>query len=549
MPSRHSVTGVALLLCCASALATVSAAPGPIVQTQYGPVQGFKEAKYKGWLGIPYAASTGGSNRFMPPQPRAPWTSPRNSTWWGPGCYQTHHNADVPKVLSEDCLNLNVFTPVWANETSSLPVMIFWHGGAFDEGSNQGPFYMYDGKAIAGTKSVVVVTANYRLGGLGWAVTDEIKGNMGFKDQVFALQWLQKNIGNFGGDPKQVTIWGESAGAMSVGLHLVSSKSNGLYTKAIMESNPSGMRYRNLADASMYGNDMCTILGCMKSTCNTTCMQQVSVDQIGHAWSKAGNDWLAIVFANWDHWLDAFLDTTPVIDGDWIPENPMLALPAGNFNKDIPILFGTNNNEGSTFIYAAFHDPMPSALFQFLTWGIFFDEADSILQEYKNITSIGEWDDGRTWFSRILTDYWFRCASEQFGTAVSKAGSKAFVYRYNHLFSDSTLFPKFGLPAICENRTCHASELPFVFGDTHIVNADPPLNVTMTPVEKRLAASFIDYWTSFAIHGDPNIGNTQPEWPAFDPATGGMNIVLQDNIATESAQTLCDFWDGIGYMH
>lgn len=315
---------------------------------------------------------------------------------------------------------------------------------------------MYDGDYIASDQPVIVVTANYRLGGLGWVVTNDLKGNMGFQDQIFALQWVKKNIANFGGNPDDITLWGESAGAMSGGLHLVSPASNGLFNKLIMESNPSGMRYRDLPEASLYGMDMCKILGCTVSSgasCNTTCMQQAPVATAADAWNKATNDWIAIIFGNWEHWLDAFLSTLPVIDGDLIPENPMVALPKGNFNKGIPVLFGTNNNEGSTFIYAAFEKPLPSFFFKFLTWGIFGeDNTNKIMEYYKvrcvwslcrvvdcpaalvtshvasqNITSINDMADGRTWFSRVITDYWFRCGSEVFAKAVTKAGSDAFV--------------------------------------------------------------------------------------------------------------------------
>ena len=216
-------------------------------------------------------------------------------------------------------------------------------------------------------------------------MTDELKGNFGLLDQQECMRWVQKNIGNFGGDPDQVTLWGESAGAMSGGLHLVMPSSKGLFSKLIMESNPSGFRYRNLADMALYGQDMCKILKCdITDGCNTTCLQLAPVQTVADAWNHAGNDWLAIVFGNWGHWLDAFLQTVPVIDGDLVPEEPMSALPAGRFNKGIPVLFGTNNNEGSTFIYAAFKDPLPSVFFKFLLWGIFGnDDSAKILTYYK----------------------------------------------------------------------------------------------------------------------------------------------------------------------
>merc|ERR1711934_342363 len=197
-------------------------------------------------------------------------------------------------------------------------------------------------------------------------------------------------------------------------------------------------------------------------------------------------------------------------------------------------------------IYAAFEKPLPSFFFKFLTWGIFGeDNTNKIMEYYKNITSINDMADGRTWFSRVITDYWFRCGSEVFAKAVTKAGSDAFVYRFDHVYNDSTLFSKFGLPAICSSRTCHATELPMVFHFTHLTSS--VANFTMTPTELALSQSFVDYWTSFAIHGNPNTAaNNQPQWPEFATATR-ENIVLQDAITTENALELCTFWDSIGY--
>lgn len=536
----------AALLLAVAGLATAHAAP-IIVQTKSGPVAGTMDGTSKAWRGIPFAADTGGANRFLPPKPRPSWTEPLDCSAFGPGCYQTHHNADVPKNISEDCLNLNVYTPADANATSKLPVMVYWHGGSFAEGSDQGPFFLYDGGYIAGHKEVIVVTANYRLGALGWLVTDTLMGNQGLLDQRASLEWVHANIAAFGGDATRITIWGESAGAMSVGLHLVMSGSKGLFSNAIMESNPAGYRYRTPSEAGMYGANFCTQLNCSSGgKCDLACIQNASAADVGRAWNKAGDDWEAIVFANWGHWLDAILDWVPTIDGTLVPMNPQHAIDSGSFDTNVHLLVGSNHNEGTTFIYAALKNALPTFLFELAEWGIFGTTyVKEIEAMYKNITPSSSWADGRDMFSRIITDYWFACATERFAQAASAKGTPAYVYRYDHVLSFSSIFGKFGIPPVCETRVCHGSELPMVFHNTV-----PSLNASFDAAELVLADSFLDYWTSFVINGDPNVGNNQPTtWPKFDSATRNHVVLDTPSVKVASSYDLCSAWDGIGYQH
>ncbi len=157
-----------------------------LVQTEYGPVLGIVNmtSDFRAFRGVPFAASTGGAGRFRAPQAPQPWISARNASAYGPGCFQTLHNPDVPSVLSEDCLNINVWTPLPTSAPELLPTMVFFHGGSFIEGSNQGPFDMYDGHHFVLSRPVCIMAANYRLGALGFAVTDDLRGNFGLMDQV-----------------------------------------------------------------------------------------------------------------------------------------------------------------------------------------------------------------------------------------------------------------------------------------------------------------------------------------------------------------------------
>jgi acetylcholinesterase/cholinesterase len=169
-----------------------------------------------------------------------------------------------PKTVTEDCLFLNLFSPLSALPDSRLPVMVFFHGGNFLRGYSGG--FLYDGQYIANTTSTIVVTVNYRLAAIGFLVygrdSDAIEGNFGFKDQRLALQWVQDNIAAFGGDPGEVTIWGQSAGAVSVALHMTTVRSSGLFNKAIMESEPIKITLKDKTDALRLGRDLARELGC-----------------------------------------------------------------------------------------------------------------------------------------------------------------------------------------------------------------------------------------------------------------------------------------------
>jgi len=243
--------------------------------------------------GIPYAGSTAPPNRFLPPTPLQPWTGTLNATEFAPGCVQTHHNPDVPAQQSEDCLNLNVYAPAGTQAGDALPVIVFIHGGAFQEGSNRGPFDMYEATYGVQQHPVVWVTINYRLGNFGWlALTDDVPGNMGILDQRAALQWVAANIAAFGGDGSKVTLQGESAGAMSIGVHMVSPGSKGLFSRAIQESNPAGFPYRSRAEQALYGAAYCKAVQCEVPAASLRGAHTAAHSQLLNAASIDSKQWL-----------------------------------------------------------------------------------------------------------------------------------------------------------------------------------------------------------------------------------------------------------------
>lgn len=361
----------ARVLIVAAFLAACAAGEDDLVTFSQGQVLGTRlPGDVRQFLGVPFAASTDGDNKWLPPQPRAPWDFVLDCRDWGAGCTQAHHNPDVPRNQSLDCLNVNVFAPTLP-AGARVPVMVFFNGGAFMEGSNQGPFGMYNGSKIS-QNGVVVVSANYRVGAFGYLATgrEGINGNFGLMDQVAALQWVQQNIAAVGGDPTQVTVFGESAGAMSIGLLLTTEHAKGLFHRAIMESNVAGMNYRNLTEAALIADAFCSQLNC--SACSAACLRAAPVQSVMDSWNSATGNVPVWVLANIKHILDGFLDTGPTRDGVYVPFEPMAAVEAGTWwGKDVDIILGTNSNEGETFVFDGVNFPLPNFLAEIAYWGIF----------------------------------------------------------------------------------------------------------------------------------------------------------------------------------
>ena len=270
------------------------------VHIQSGTIAGKETAEVRAWLGIPYAAAPVGNARWRPPQPPPRWQGVRSMDRVGPACIQAALGgigaAGLPQ--SEDCLSLNVWAP---RDARQAPVMFWIHGGAFVEGS--GGSGIYNGAALA-RQGVVVVTINYRLGALGFfahpqlsAESKEPAANFGIMDQVAALAWVQKNIAAFGGDPRNVTVWGESAGAMSVYALMVSPPARGLFARAIAQSGPIFGPMPTLAQAERSGADRARAWGA--------------------ADLKALRALPATTFAS-----GGLRDAGPVIDGKYVPEEP-----------------------------------------------------------------------------------------------------------------------------------------------------------------------------------------------------------------------------------
>lgn len=400
----------------------------------YGKVEGRREGGIDVWRGIPYAAPPVGTLRFSPPEPAQPWSPAKlDASRFGPDCWQiadpiANPGADSSK-MSEDCLYLNVFTPAghayrsrqgkFLSGSKLLPVMVWFHGGAFQQGS--GNRDEYDGKRLA-ERDIIVVTINYRLGALGFLVSsrDNIFGNFGLMDQRAAMYWVHENIRAFGGDPDNVTLFGESAGAVMIGLHLLMDGVGTLFHRAIMQSNPLGYTFRSIVVADFIGDALKRSVDCR----NLACLRAERVEEIVSAqgalmgvprsvgdfftWGPTLTKEMRVrltlrsdgrfLTKSEDHRLPRLADSES--HQQWISEwrhgdevtnsarwsAVNVSQPMKNLDKipdDIPILIGSNKHEGELFVHSAFPAPMPKAVYWMFVGALFRDSSSRVLNHYR----------------------------------------------------------------------------------------------------------------------------------------------------------------------
>src|SRR5690349_6433505 len=321
----------ALVVACTIGLASVAHAQTVTATLPVGPVAGVVTPAMLEFLGIPYAEAPVGDLRWAPPEPHAPWTTPLDASTFGSPCPQTPSAFGIPSS-TEDCLFLNVYVPHRKTVPErdlkrKRPVMVWIHGGAFQVGSAGN----YDPTKLVTAGDVIVVSINYRLGALGFlahpALSAEspagISGNYGILDQQLALRWVQDNIAGFGGDPKRVTIFGESAGGISVHTQLASPLAAGLFRRAIVQSG-AVFAQPTLQAAEALGQHSADALGCSDQT--AACLRALSVDD---------------VLANQPSGLQT---TSPVIDGVVLPLPLRDAFQNGAFNR-VPVMQGSNHDE------------------------------------------------------------------------------------------------------------------------------------------------------------------------------------------------------------
>jgi para-nitrobenzyl esterase len=328
-----------------------------LTATAAGDVQGADRGAVCSYLGVPYAAPPTGARRWTPPRPPDPWTTPRNVTAPAAGCPATQLPAGT-LAGAEDCLKMNIWTPNPAPDRLA-PVLVWLHtGGFFGASSN---FPSHNGERLAAERGVVVVAPNYRLGPLGFLAHPALgaedpghpaSGNYGLMDQRAALAWVGENIAQFGGDPGNVTLAGTSAGADSVGLHLVSPGSLGLFHRAIVQSGSPTIRWPSRAEAESQGLEFASALGCIDPQSVPSCMRSKTFQQVLLALPQAAQQVTEPIGKT--YWL-------PNVDGITIPDQPRSLFEQGAF-QGVPTILGTNRDEGwGSFITRSFPSGVDAA--------------------------------------------------------------------------------------------------------------------------------------------------------------------------------------------
>jgi carboxylesterase type B len=488
------------------------------------PVGDLDGVEVDAFLGIPFAESTAGANRFQPPVPKARLDGVLAADTLSPACPQVLNPPQGATSISEDCLTVNVWRPTDLEQGGRRPVMLWIYGGSFTSGANQYP--VYQGDYIAAKENVVVVALNYRLGALGFlAGIDGLTGNYGLMDQQLAMRWVRDNIDRFGGDPDQITIFGESAGAMSVGLHELSIPSSaGLFRAAIQQSNPLGIPYKSLTQAAPSAALLAAKVGC--SGQGLECLQNAPVDAIVAEQSNVQLQLLSLLGAR----LAGFLVFAPVVDGSFLVLDPTVA--ASQTGLEQPTLMGTNESDGTIFIaeiVKALGGTLREAQYLLVLNLLFGPEYTSQIVALYGSNPTG---DNSAILSQIATDYLFGCANRY---VARTARSDIYVYRFDE--TSLNVWPD--VPA-CDDQACHADDVPFTF------HVDKPLGFTFTAAQAELSDAMVGYWTSFAEHLNPN-GDGRLEWPFFTP--DGLEYMLLDTPLSTTVSPIanCDFWDSIGY--
>ncbi|KAK2858712.1 hypothetical protein Q5P01_003332 [Channa striata] len=497
---------------------------GPVVITKGGRIKGTTVDKAHVFYGIPYADPPVGPNRWKPPRPASPWPGVYDASSPRAACMQACRGPiteECPRVVSEDCLYLNIFVPLDVDFSSPLrtplPVMVWIHGGDFIAGSASKP--LYDGRFISNFTHTVVVNMEYRLGAFGFLVSGKDPhtspaGNYGILDQQSALLWVQQNIAAFGGDPNKVTIFGESAGAQSVSLHLMMESSRPLFKQAVLQSLPFSIPLKTRHEALKLGGDFAKHTNCTVS--DIVCLLSLTPQAVLAAQMKTSSR-----MVNPFRFLEVFETWGPHIDGDLIKEQTVSAFQRGHWQKEKPMLLGTTSEEGVIFVYAFFNKPVSVLESTVYITAIFKQHSLQILHRYLPL---------------------YRRRSARAGTAL---GSKVWMYVFDHVVSDTRVWS--GL-TFCYHHVCHGAELPFLF------DSAPVANFTLLPPEKLLSSQILCYWGSFAHTGDPSSQVQQttfcqdqrlPVWPSYSDTSGWlvMNLTVGSHAQVGTRNHICDFWD------
>jgi para-nitrobenzyl esterase len=494
-----------------------------------GDVQGLDAGVSCAFLGIPYAASTAGDHRWKPPYPRDPWAPAVFDATKDPiNCPSIAFFGMVGSISgSEDCLTVNVWVP--DPFPTNAPVIVWLHTGAFVGASAF--FAGSRGGRLAGETGVIVVAPNYRVGPFGFLAHSALgaespegfSGNYGLLDQRAALHWVRENIARFGGNPQNITLAGTSAGGQSVGLHLVSPASAGLFNRAIVQSAYPTSRWRSASEGEAQGDGFAAALGCLDPSTVVACMRSKSRDAVLTALTPGTQQ--VVEPPNRTFW-------EPIVDGVVIPDQPRTLLEMGAFHR-VPTIVGSNRDEGwGAFITRSFGSGV--SLQQYEAWvaNEFGPYASSVLALYPAAPSPIEA------MARLTGDVQFVCEGRRLARLIERTGTPTYLYSY-----------EYEIDALSLDHVIHGVESNIIFGNNYLPAVFP--NHVLTVADNALHATMAGYWTRFAATGNPNRGaDGQFSWPPFTrPAGAGrgtdkyliFDSTIGEGVRLREAQ--CDFFE------
>ena len=507
------------------------------------------------YLGIPFGTPPVGDLRWQPPQPVSSWSGVRDATEYSKSCAQKENAFDdFSKGFSEDCLYLNVWTPQEAPPAGDdgYAAMIFFYGGSWTTGSAMFPLYTGEALTVA-NNATVVISVNYRLAAFGFLAHDFLRGsdnstgNFGLQDQRLAMQWVNDNAEYLNIDPKRIMIFGESAGAGSVSAHLVSHKSRGLFTRAAMESGPFADWTSDSLDDSV---DRFTLFvnhtGCEMPPDDATAEQIADLQ----ACMRSRN--MTEVLQASDHLPGKGLtDWSPTVDGVEFTNYVQLLAAAGDI-ANVPVLFGTNKNEGTQFCNLHY-TANETELDDYITYEFSSSNKSDVVQLLEQAYPVSDFHAHSfataPWWAaaEMVGDAEMTCAARRTARFLNSLrgpdAAAAFVYYFTH---ELAAVPIIELASKEPFGVFHGSELALVFGAQELL---------LTEEEKDLSRKVREYWTNFAYSGDPNVprgsnSSDLPNWPAHVLDT---NLTMEINMdlapISNLKSTRCDVWDSIGPIH
>lgn len=489
------------------------------VQTLTGKVKGTLENKVCVWRGIPYAKAPVGELRFCAPQAAESWQGVKETIDFGYTAPQPKSSLNGKKAQKEDCLFLNIWSP--KADGKKRPVMVWIHGGGFVVGSSSSD--LYNGSKLAHNGDVVVVNFNYRLGILGFLYFEhggkQFENNLGIQDQIAALKWVRDNIAAFGGDPEQVTIFGESAGGTSVQTLLACAAAKGLYKRAIAESGPASILWQP-ETAHMFTQKYLSILGINESQLQL--LKTLPVDTL----IKAQETLEKYMIAETEHKV-----FSPVIDGKLLAQNISQCLsPAQSGN--VALMIGTNKDEAT--IFASKRLKMAPDNAKDLEQQFFHHLSPA---EIERVTAVYKKYPKKRGVLNIETDAIFRIPAIRIAECQSMH-SPVYMYRFEW---SSSILNTLGL------RSFHGLEIPFIFGSEESSLGKYLKVISTKKLRTRLTNQMQGAWINFARYGNPN-GAVEGEWKPYTKETRATMIFdRHSRVVNDPESEKRQVWEGVNY--